>query len=236
MAGAMATAALLASVTWASGLQVSPIGLRLAAATQADALWLMNTGNDTLHAQVRVYRWTQVDGKDVLQPSRDLVVSPPMVTIAPGDRQLVRVIRQVAPATDGTETAYRVLVDELPVNADATPGLKFVLRYSIPVFLAPAGDPAVKAVLQATWEETSAGMALRVRNSGNGHAQIADVAWLGHGNQRAMLLPGLAGYALPGATMSWKLPDNAPRSAGAVRARINGEVSESTLVVDTGRR
>ncbi|MET4677322.1 MULTISPECIES: fimbrial biogenesis chaperone [unclassified Luteibacter] len=230
IAGALAA---MACVAHASGLQVSPIGLRLATSTAAEALWLTNTGTESLHAQVRVFRWTQADGKDVLAPSRDLVVSPPMVTIAPGDRQLVRVIRQVAPATDGMETAYRVIVDELPVDASDKPGLKFVLRYSVPVFLAPAGDPTMKAALQATWESDADGPHLRIHNGGNGHAQVADLAWQGRQGHRTPLLPGLVGYALPGATMRWKLPPDARHADGLLRARINGEPSESTLAVDT---
>lgn len=220
---------------FASGLQVSPIGLHLAASEQAQAMWLTNTGSETLHAQVRVFRWTQADGKDVLEASKDLVVSPPMVTIAPGDRQLVRVIRQVAPPTDGNETAYRVVVDELPVGGTDKTGLKFVLRYSVPVFLAPAGDPTVHAALEATVETTPDGNRLRVRNTGSGHAQVADVTQQEGGGKSTDLLPGLVGYALPGSTMSWPLPSEA-RQAGALRARINGEASESTLVVDAGSR
>lgn len=227
----MAIAAILAQAVSGSGLQVSPIGLRLAAKTSAEALWLTNTGGDTVHAQVRVFRWTQAHGEDVLEPSRDLVVSPPMIAIAPGDRQLVRVIRQVAPPADGVEAAYRILVDELPVNTGGQRGLTFILRYSIPVFLAPAGDPSTKAALQVAWDETAAGARLRVHNGGNGHAQIADVAWQGTADRR-VLLSGLVGYALPGSTMSWDLPEVLPNGAGVLRARINGETSESTLVVD----
>lgn len=219
----------------ASGLQVSPIGLRLSSAAQADALWLTNTGSEPVHAQVRVFRWSQVEGKDVLEPSRDLVVSPPMVTIAPGDRQMVRVIRQV-PAPPATEASYRVIVDELPIDAGGQPGLKFVLRYSVPVFLTPAGDPPVRTALQASWDNSPDGPMLRVSNAGNGHAQIADVAWHGAKGQHAVLLAGLVGYALPGSTMSWHLPQGASHAGGAVKARINGETSESTLVVDTDGR
>ncbi|UPG94132.1 fimbrial biogenesis chaperone [Luteibacter aegosomatissinici] len=225
----------VAAPTFASGLQVSPIGLHLAAAEQAQAMWLTNTGSETLHAQVRVFRWTQVDGKDVLEASKDLVVSPPMVTVAPGDRQLVRVIRQVAPPSDGKESAYRVVVDELPVGGADKTGLKFVLRYSIPVFIAPAGDPTVNATLQATVDTSPDGARLRVQNTGTGHAQIADVSRHDGAGKNTSLLPGLVGYALPGSTMSWPLPPEA-RQAGALRARINGEASESTLVVDAGSR
>lgn len=235
LACALAAATLFASLASASGLQVSPIGLRLASTAQADALWLTNTGSEPVHAQVRVFRWSQAGGKDVLEPSRDLVVSPPMVTIAPGDRQMVRVIRQIA-APSGTEASYRVIVDELPIDAGDRPGLKFVLRYSVPVFLAPAGDPAMKAALQASWEDSPDGPMLRVNNAGNEHAQIADVAWHGAKGQRTVLLAGLVGYALPGSTMSWHLPLGASHAGGAVKARINGEPSESTLVMDTDGR
>lgn len=235
IACALAAELVLVPLASASGLQVSPIGLRLLSKAQADALWLTNTGSDPLHAQVRVFHWSQVDGKDVLEPSRDLVVSPPMVTIAPGDRQMVRVIRQVPPPT-GNEASYRVVVDELPIDAGDRPGLKFVLRYSVPVFLAPMGDPPVKTALQASWDSSPEGPMLRVSNTGSGHAQIADVVWRGAKGQNTMLLPGLVGYTLPGSTMSWHLPPAASHAGGAVKARINGETSESTLVVDTDGR
>ncbi|WP_243649329.1 fimbrial biogenesis chaperone [Luteibacter rhizovicinus] len=218
----------------ASGLQVSPIGLQLAANAQADALWLTNTGTNTIQAQVRVFRWTQVDGKDRLEPTRDLIVSPPMISVAPGDRQLIRVIRSVD-APVGTELAYRVLVDELPLDQEAKPGLRFVLRYSIPIFLVPS-DGAKTATLRATWRDGPDGTALEVRNSGSGHAQIADLAIVGAQNNRTVLLPGLVGYALPGSTMSWRVPPQSNPRGGAVRARINGEVSESTLTVDADGR
>jgi fimbrial chaperone protein len=219
----------------ASGLQVSPIGLRLPSTAQADALWLTNTGTEPVHAQVRVFRWSQANSRDELEPSRDLVVSPPMVTIAPGDRQMVRAIRQV-PAPSGAEASYRVIVDELPIDASDQPGLKFVLRYSIPVFLAPAGDPPVRATLQAMWDNSPDGPVLRVSNTGDGHAQIADVVWRGAKGQSTVLFAGLVGYALPGSTMSWHLPQGARQAGGTVKARINGETSESTLVVDTDGR
>lgn len=233
MAAAMVVATLASPAAKSSGLQVSPIGLSVAAKAQAEALWLTNTGAETIHAQVRVFRWTQADGKDFLEPSRDLVVSPPMVTIAPGDRQMVRVIRQVAPP-EGAEAAYRVLVDELPVDGAKKEGLQFVLRYSIPVFLSPRGDPTVKATLQATWEASSPGGTLHVRNTGTGHAQVADIVRQDARGERTVLRSGLVGYALPGSAMRWALPV-AP-DGGSVRARINGDPTESTLVVDPGSR
>ncbi|MBB3227921.1 fimbrial chaperone protein [Luteibacter sp. Sphag1AF] len=219
----------------ASGLQVSPIGLQLAPDAQADALWLTNTGSDIIHAQVRVFRWTQVDGKDVLEPSRDIIVSPPMITVAPGERQLVRVIRG-ADAPADTEASYRVLVDELPVDQDSKPGLRFVLRYSIPVFLSPTDGRAVVANLRAQWVDSPEGPAVRVINTGNGHAQLADLAIAGPNNRHTTVLPGLVGYTLPGSTMTWRLPEGTRRAGATLRVRINGDASESTLAMDADGR
>ena len=231
LAALLATVALFAPTLWASGLQVAPIGLRLAAGAPADALWLTNTGSDTLHAQVRVFRWTQQDGKDMYDSSRDLLASPPMVTIAPGGKQMVRVIRPGAPP-DGVETAFRVIVDELP--NDSHEGLNFVLRYSIPVFLAPKGDPSLKATLHTEWITTPSGPMIRIRNDGNGHAQLAELSFTDTHGKRTVLVRGLVGYALPGSTMSWPTPKDTPPATGVLKARVNSEPAESTLVTGTG--
>ena len=56
--------AFLASAFWfgggaaASGLQVSPVSLTLPPTQAADGLWLSNTGDNVVNAQVRVFRWT----------------------------------------------------------------------------------------------------------------------------------------------------------------------------------
>lgn len=211
--------------------------LQLQPDTPAGALWLSNTGNETLHAQVRVFRWTQVDGADTLEASRELIVSPPMLAIEPGQRQLVRVIRQGAIPT-GSESAYRLVVDELPVNSDAPDakqGLRFVLRYSIPVFVEPADGTKLQATLRARFVAGSDGPTLQVHNSGTSHAQVADLTMHGAHGADITLRQGLVGYALPGSTMSWKLPQ--PLDPGTtVRARINGDASSSTLALDAGDR
>src|SRR5690606_12520072 len=115
----------------AIGLQVAPISLDLAAGSAAEGLWLSNTGDAPLTAQVRVFRWTQADGEETLEPSRGLVISPPMLQLDAGARQLVRVIRTGAPPAAGhAEDAYRVVVNEVPTDAGDGAGLRFVLRYS----------------------------------------------------------------------------------------------------------
>src|SRR3546814_14554272 len=98
----------------ASGLSVTPTQLDFHAGDSVHAIWLSNTGSEPLRAQVRVFAWSQPDGNDLLSASRDLMVSPPMFTNAPGTQQLVRVVRVGGtPAANG-EQRYRLLTDQVP--------------------------------------------------------------------------------------------------------------------------
>lgn len=228
-----------ASGVHASGLQVGPTLLSLAADRNADGIWLSNTGDAELHAQVRVYAWTQEGAEDKLAPSRGLAISPPMLQLAPGARQLVRVIRTGAPPASN-ESAFRIVVDELPVDAPAkteaaTPAsgsgsaLRFVLRYSVPVFLEPATStsPALSATLHAQGPKPM----LEVTNTGSMHAQLGNLALVTEDGRRIDLVPGLLGYVLPGSTMRWpvEVPADALAHGGRLLSRINGEAGEHTL-------
>ena len=224
----------------ASGLQVTPTSLTLAPGRNADGLWLGNTGSQTLHAQVRVLHWTQPSGEEQLAPSQALVASPPMIELAPGARQLVRVIR-TAPADGAREDAYRVLVDELPLDsaqppeqdADAQRGLRFVLRYSVPVFLTPSGDAPAAPQLQGRLIEDGGRRVLEVANRGNAHAQLGNLVRIDAQGRRTELVAGLVGYVLAGSTMRWPLAADAPTLAAGDRlsSRINGAIDEQTIAV-----
>lgn len=157
----------------AASLQVAPTTVTVAAGRNAEGLVLGNTGDAVLHAQARVFRWTRVEGEDALEPTSDLAVSPPMLQVPAGGEQLVRVVR-LGPAPEATEASYRVIVDELPLDSgEDGHGLHFVLRYSIPVFLAPAGGDASPRLSAARSPD---GRSFTIGNSGSGHAQVSDMA------------------------------------------------------------
>lgn len=221
----------------AAGLQVTPTSLTLQAKQSADGLWLSNTGSKPLQAQVRVYRWTQENDEERFEATRALAISPPMLELAPGGRQLVRVIRLGAPPA--AEESYRLIVDELPPgDQDRPAGLQFVLRYSVPVFLAPAGDAALAPELRAQLSFEGEQARLSVHNRGGLHAQLADLVFVdAHGGRHA-IASGLLGYALAGQRMRWPLAASAEllRGPGTFKARINGESTERTLALDSPAR
>lgn len=216
----------VASTAQASGLQVSPVSLTLQATDNAQGLWLSNTGDNVVHAQVRVYHWTEQDGAEQLTPSTGLVISPPMVEIQPGAKQLIRVIRVGAPPSGAgaVEDAYRLAVDELPVDVQRKQGLQFVLHYSLPVFIEPVGVVQVEPKLQWSMQRAGDHVVLQASNSGTGHAQIANLGFVNRSGRRITINDGLFGYVLPGATIRWTLKQPATDFAGGgtLEASVNG--------------
>jgi len=223
-------ALLAAAGAQAAGLSVTPISLEFTAGTQVQALWLSNTGEQKLDAQLRAYAWTQSQGADQLAPTRELLLSPPMISLQPGQKQLVRVIRG-GPAPSA-EQAWRILVDELPTGAQQQ-GLNFVMQFSIPVF---AGTPA-DAKPQTGWSLRREGgkRLLVTRNTGARRAKITELQIFDAQGRSLLQRPGLLGYVLPGAERRWPLEPQQD-SATEVQAQINGETIRQKLSPDSGAR
>ncbi|RZT39466.1 fimbrial biogenesis chaperone [Cupriavidus agavae] len=224
---AAATLALLGCCLPASAtsLQISPVRVDLPAGPGAAALTLRNTADTPIHAQVRVFRWTQADGADVLAPADDVVASPPIVQIGGQAEQMIRVVRPGKAGTPG-ETAYRLLIDELP-RRDAPvdqSGVRVQLRYSVPVFAGTPTEAPPPALALTLWRDGSEWW-LGMRNGGTRHARVSDAA-LVNGAQRVPLTAGLLGYALPGALRVWKVrvpPGFTPAAGLRLDTAINGE-------------
>ncbi len=235
---AAVTCVLATSLASASGLQVSPVSLTLPATQNAEGLWLSNTGDTVLHAQVRAYRWTQDERGDQLTPTRELLISPPMLELAAGARQLIRAIRLGAPPESGIEQTYRLVIDELPVAQPDGRGLHYVLRYSVPVFVEPAGAVSGAPELQWTLRHEEAKTTLEVVNHGSAHAQLVDLVHANAQGRKTEVAPGLLGYVLPGARMRWtldKIPPAALNGTGNWTATINGK-SEQGIQMATPDR
>lgn len=210
----------------ASGLQVTPVTLTLQQTQRAEGIWLSNSGDTAINAQVRVYRWSQSGYRDQLAASQGLVISPPMLTIPPGGKQLIRVIRTGSPTK--VEDAYRLSINELPQPIAKKSNLQFVLHYSVPVFIQPPGVTNTYAKLQWQLQRSDGRAWLEVKNQGDGHAQLSEVNLINAAGSRKNITPGLLGYVLPGSTMRWPLP--ASVSLGEkLEVMVNGEKTVQTL-------
>ncbi|MBR8044530.1 molecular chaperone [Burkholderia multivorans] len=219
--------------THAASLQISPVTIEFGPDDTATGITLRNPGDRPVYGQVRVFRWDQTDGHDTLIPTQDLIASPPMIQVGTQGDQLIRVVR-TARAAPGTEQSYRLLIDELPQPGEApTNGVSIRLRYSIPVFVEPAGDGAPR--LDWTLLRDNGGWVLRVRNAGGRRAQLASVRLVTADGRAYSLTQGLLGYALAGRTGQWSVPLPAGVSLGGsvtVRAAVNSQPVSAVVAVE----
>jgi len=222
---ALSACAVLPGIAHAEGLQVAPVSVTIP--ERAGVLWLTNQGDQPLRAQVRVFRWSQVDGEDVLTETTDLVASPPFVAIAAQAQQVVRLVRlgETASAAAQCEQTFRIIVDELPgTPAPEQTGLQYVLRYSVPVYLTNPACQNSAPVLTWRLEAAEDGVAILVENTGQQHAQLADLALLDSQGQRLEVQGGLVGYVLPGQQRRFAVPGMAASAAngGNLEVSVNG--------------
>ncbi len=97
----------------AGSLQVEPVLVDITAPGAASTVTLRNEGTTPIDAQIRVYRWSIVNGKEKLDPTDDVVASPPSVTLTPKGQYIARIVRVSKQPVAGEES-YRLLVDQLP--------------------------------------------------------------------------------------------------------------------------
>ncbi|MGO4744077.1 fimbrial biogenesis chaperone [Serratia quinivorans] len=230
----------------AASILIWPIDPAIEDQQPATALWLENRDSKPVYMQVRVLGWKQTAGKDDYSNQSEVIASPPVASIAPGKRQLIRLIKQTPPPA-GQERAYRILIDEVPVKDPgnstapdgAQMGLKFQMRYSVPLFVSGQGvwtkqdpekprDYATASQPQLSYRllQQSSQRWLEVRNQGIVHARISKVTMQGR-----TLNAGLMGYVLPGSQMRFALPASGSFNSGQLQATVNDNKKPITVPV-----
>lgn len=209
--------ALIPAAHAANSLMIWPIDPAINPEDKASELWLENRGNATTIMQVRIFSWLQVGGQEQYQTQQQVVASPPMVRLEPGQKQLVRLIKQTPPEA-GREMSYRVVLDEIPTPrtpGENQAGLTFQMRYSVPLFVYGNGVTSDSAKPQLSWQQIDSGGRrwLELTNRGNGHARLSNVTIGGRriGN-------GLFGYVLANSSNRWPLTSSV---SGELSAEVN---------------
>lgn len=201
------------------GIQVAPVMLAMSAERTITSLRVRNTRQRAVAFEIDVYEWTQVDGRDVLTPSADLLVAPGVFEVAAGGEQVVRL--GVVSATPDTERAFRILMRELPTPRRDGAALGFTLEMSLPVFITPL---QARSQLAASAEQRPWGPVLVVANLGRTHMQVAAIESIEAGPLDAPR------YLLAGARMEIPLPRNA-RTVRLRTADIGGASTERLVHV-----
>jgi fimbrial chaperone protein len=216
--GLLGLCAFQTGIAAASSLQVSPTRIDQVMPASAGVITLRNDQNKPVNVQVRVFRWSQVMGVERLDPTTDVVASPPSAQIGAGKQYLLRVVR-VSKAPVTTEESYRVLVDELPDPSQLKAGtVNFTVRFSLPVFFRSEQSPAA----QVSWNIRRAnggGYVLSGSNAGGTKLRLTDIQLLQSGRVIGIKKEA-GGYVLAGSSAQFQLGAAKGLTSGAGHSEV----------------
>lgn len=181
---------------YAATFSVSPVRIFMKAQDRAVAVTLTNESDKPVVLQADIYNWTQkADGSDDLVPTEDLILSPPIVKLAPKARQVVRLAR-LKPADASRQLTYRLIMREIPEVTAPKDNIQVTvaLALSMPVFITPA--PAKRNVVCDASRGAADTLNVGCANHGSAYAQVREVVVkqgervLGRFEGGAYVLPG----------------------------------------------
>jgi fimbrial chaperone protein len=189
----------LAPQALAQALAIVPINQQLTPQQRSASFTLTNQSDSEALVQIRGYAWSQTEHDDLYSPTAELAVSPPFAKIAPGQKQVIRILLR-SPA-GLSEKAYRVVFDQIPDRLSGK--VEMALRLTVPVFSTaqPAGHPDVQWQLQ----QVGAQLMLVAINRGTQHAQLINLTLTAaDGHVIKLKATGLP-YLLSGTQRKWPL-------------------------------
>lgn len=203
----------------AAGWEIDPIRIELSPQQQTAALTVKNNSDQATSIQIQAVEWAQQGGKDIYKPTKELLVSPPIFSIAPKSEQIIRVAlrREADPAK---ELAYRISLQELPQATQNFMGVKVALRVSLPVFVQSAKSLAEPKMAWEVSQLPDNQLKVVLRNTGNAHIQISDFALFVPGNDTPVAGESGSSYVLAGQTHEWILQTTSMEKMSGNRLRF----------------
>lgn len=193
----------------ASNFEIAPVVLELSSSRTAGVVKIVNNDNHDVSLQLRAFEWNQTDSKDDLQPTQNLIISPPVFSLAPGASQVIRIVSKQPSGPN--EIAFRMLIDEIPSAAEGAT-INFKFRISMPVFIAANG--ASKLQLDYSLQAGKPGK-LIVRNTGNRRTRLLDLAFTLPNGKKVNPPAGGNPYTLAGVTRQYLIESDTPLVAGS---------------------
>jgi len=211
----------LAPRAFGGAYSVDPVRVSLSARAPLASMMVRNTGSEPSVLQVETVSWSQSAGRVTLEPTRDVLATPPLFTIPPGGTQLIRLgLRR--PADAQRELTYRIILHEVLAPAPDTKGMRVALDVSIPIFVKPL-VPCAPSVQWHLSRSADGEFHLDATNSGTAHIRLEtlEIAAAGDrstekgiprsdngatwGDRGPWVRQGLSAYLLVNETRGWTL-------------------------------
>jgi fimbrial chaperone protein len=220
----------------AGSFDVNPIRVDLTSQTRTGTVTVRNSGDDPVVVQVSVQAWSQSTGKDVLTDTKEMIVSPPIVTIPAGQEQIIRVGLRRAPDPQ-RELAYRMFLQEVPPPPrPGFQGLVVALRIGLPIFVQPRQGQAKGVLLWNLSQPSPDMLKLSADNRGTGHIQISTIEIFRKSEKDPIAtFSGLA-YMLPDQARNWelKLLDPAVKRGERLRMKVSTDAGSIETEIELG--
>ena len=206
-------------------VSIKPVVVEVAATQRpvAVTVTLSTKARAPLRLQAELLSWKQDrQGRDVTSSSDDLLVSPAIAELSPGEQQVFRVaLRHPRPSNE--ERAYRLILEDVADSPGEGPdpaslGINFRMRYDLPVLLAPAGpvanvlrwhpcpeDVAASTETSARPSVGGAQACVRVLNAGNRRVKVQQLTLVGEGWEQPWPLKE-GETVLAGTEREWRVP------------------------------
>lgn len=215
----------------AASLEVTPVVVEFAAGQTATTIVVANHGGGLTAMQARAYHWAQAGDQDELTPTPDVIVSPPIFTVAEGASQTIRLLlrgRSAAPAGEGT---YRLVLDEVPPAAAPSRHVVLALRMSLPIFVTTAA--AQRTPLKWRTQRDAAGQTvLTASNTAALHDKVSAIdLTLADGSHPKVVSRGTNPYLLAGAERHWIVQGNGSGSGGPLHLTVTTLTGKSELTL-----
>ena len=219
----------LGSGAYASSFTVNPIKVSLSGKNQSALLTLQSQSKEELRFKVLVQEWKQSpQGEMQLKDTKDIVVYPGLLTLAPNEERKLR-IGSTVPA-GAVERSYRIFVEELPpLKAPQTVNkseVKVLTKMGIPIFVSPAKPVAAGTVEGMALAKGK--LAFTVKNTGNVFFLVQSARVKALNSTGATFEKNVEGwYVLAGGTRVWEV--EIPKDACAKSKSLTVEVHSAEV-------
>ncbi len=174
MNAGIAVCALAMATGSASALELSPVTVILSEAKPIGSVVLRNEKDRPAAFELEGLKWSQRDGRDIHTVDSDLIVTPPIVSLAPGESILVRVgLLSTAPDAVA-EDSYRLKILDISSLEETRTPLKIRTQVLMPVFVRPA--ESVEDIVSTLATDREGRTCLFLENNGNVHQKLVSVA------------------------------------------------------------
>lgn len=216
-----------------ASLQVSPIRLEIQPEQKSTSLEIINYSEKPLSLHLSAVTWKKPFGKDVLEPTKDVIVSPPIVTLEPQEKQIIRIAVRVPPDAKRGRS-YRLIIKEFESKISLPSYvINTLLEIRVPVMVAPLA-PSVPKILWTISKLNNKKLKVSLKNAGESYISLHGISLRCTNAEKPFVEDQASYYILPNQKQDYEFesPDSFKGSTVEITADTSqGPISEVVSIL-----